>query len=1458
MADNKLDLPDDLLSSKPSDHSWTSKLEVSGGKTDFDDSKDQGAIDSTIPLSPQWLYTKPNEPKLDVRSSLPTDPSQKEGWRLDGTDDKKDWRRIATENEGSRRWREEERETGLLTGRNRRKTERNVPVREATENRTLPSSDRWHDANARRDNKWSSRWGPDDKEKEGRTEKKPEVDKEKEKDKDKEDAHNDNQNTIANNRSASEKETESRDNKWRPRHRMEVHASSYRAAPGFGAERGRVEGSNLGFTLGRGRSNALGRSAGPAGSLLSGKSDGVPGKPSFSSETFCYPRGKLLDIYRRQKLDPSFGFMSAEMVEAPSITKSDVVEPLAVVTPDAEEHATLNDIWKGKITNSEVVYNSTLERRSTEDFIEFPDGKHDFYTLGDNIPNEALHDGAYECGDTGKAIKQEPQHKTSGKHLALDLNDSTWTAPENNGVYSGGLINESYQMVDDASMNKWDYEDNSSAVPFTASRLPDDSNNSYVMGHSNEAKDIEIDSFHQDISLCYVDPHGVIQGPFSGADIILWFEEGYFKTDLPVRLADAPEETPFRELGEVMPHLKAGKRDADVNPNPVVEQSSAFEGTVDVVGLHSSAQKGRSPDSAMPDLNSFSGQLAQSKLSEPELPLQLPRSEGLSFNDYIAHDEEILFSGRPNNNSYGIGKSAESTHDTLPNSFNQPPVRNELPEPILDNQMDNKLHPFGLLWSELEGAQARQKQASSIPSNMGKTSGFGAMVDQFPNAEQWSDYRKNTLPDPNVYQEAAHLMSHIDQETKHFDLAEQLMSRQFQQQQQENMLLPPHARLNDSMLLDQLLHNQIPDAGLGQPHIDPRSNNIHALMEHQRMLDIQQQRSNHPSRHFLPTIEQQHLHGKYGQAPPQQDNQRDLFELISRQHGQMQALEQQALLQEQLQARQQLMGLRQRANEEDRHLDSVWPGDETDQFLRLQRGLSSGFGPLDFYQQQQRPHMEDQLGHLERSLSVQERLRQGQFEHGSVPFDRSMPLPTAGSGVNLDVMNAIARGQSLDMQELNARLQSGGQFGNLASGVRPPNSHQHHMGPNQFHSSHLDASEGRWSERNEQQLQNEWMESRIQQLNINAERQRDSKLASDDLNMWMSHGSNDDKSRQLLVELLRQKSGHQAAEIPNTNEPLDRRTIPGHGHFSASSSLDHPSNVFMEQEAAGINDKFSVGSYGSTSSRGGFTDQQTNAYPDGELSLPGLNRTAQAGYEDPNLISMSSLTKDLPEMEMTNRNEGMIKGVVFEDQDKSAGLAPMNHGEIPVNSLSRHSSFGGNVSLYSERTGAPSSFPEDIAAERVSMASKGQQDTILLRRPPVSRTSASQEALSDLAFVRGKTPSVDAGRRESSGINVQQNQQGSESAKKDNMRFRRTSSCSDTDVSEASFIDMLKSNVKKPPATSDVHSAAAAAAEPADQAQASRGGKKKGKKGRQIDPALLGFKVTSNRIMMGEIQRIED
>ena len=90
---------------------------------------------------------------------------------------------------------------------------------------------------------------------------------------------------------------------------------------------------------------------------------------------------------------------------------------------------------------------------------------------------------------------------------------------------------------------------------------------------------------------------------------------------------------------------------------------------------------------------------------------------------------------------------------------------------------------------------------------------------------------------------------------------------------------------------------------------------------------------------------------------------------------------------------------------------------------------------------------------------------------------------------------------------------------------------------------------------------------------------------------------------------------------------------------------------------------------------------------------------------------------------------------------------------------------------------------------------------------------------------------------------------------KKEVRFR-TSSFSEGAVSETSFIDMLKRPVHP---DVDAHVGSGGGNESSDTGlQAGRSGKKKGKKGKQIDPSLLGFKVSSNRIMMGEIQRPED
>lgn len=113
-----------------------------------------------------------------------------------------------------------------------------------------------------------------------------------------------------------------------------------------------------------------------------------------------------------------------------------------------------------------------------------------------------------------------------------------------------------------------------------------------------------------ELSLYYLDPQGEIQGPFLGLDIISWFEQGFFGADLPVRLADAPEETPFQDLGVVMPHL-----------NGKLVQSASREDATTIISVPLSEIVG-------------SAYHVQSRISE---------SERQGFHDFLAQDEGLLF-----------------------------------------------------------------------------------------------------------------------------------------------------------------------------------------------------------------------------------------------------------------------------------------------------------------------------------------------------------------------------------------------------------------------------------------------------------------------------------------------------------------------------------------------------------------------------------------------------------------------------------------------------------------------------------------------------------------------------------------------------------------------------------------------------------------------------------------------
>lgn len=143
----------------------------------------------------------------------------------------------------------------------------------------------------------------------------------------------------------------------------------------------------------------------------------------------------------------------------------------------------------------------------------------------------------------------------------------------------------------------------------------------------------------EEMSLCYLDPQGEIQGPFLGVDIISWLEQGFFGTDLLVRLEDAPEGTPFRELGDVMPQLRVTDGHAfGVDMNSNAEEPGAIEEKMGH-SLPASA-----PVSEMTQLSALNDHSWQSSRfdgipNQHERSRQLAYTEGQGFRDFVGQDE---------------------------------------------------------------------------------------------------------------------------------------------------------------------------------------------------------------------------------------------------------------------------------------------------------------------------------------------------------------------------------------------------------------------------------------------------------------------------------------------------------------------------------------------------------------------------------------------------------------------------------------------------------------------------------------------------------------------------------------------------------------------------------------------------------------------------------------------------
>ncbi|KAL8257068.1 hypothetical protein R6Q59_029109 [Mikania micrantha] len=546
------------------------------GNTNFDSplhnsqiSRDVQGPDSSVPLSPQWLLSKPGENKTGTltgdgpTSPFPTLSNHMEFMKSPGLDDhilgsqkKKDvFRPSVLDNRD--RWRDEERETGTFVRKDRwrevdkeigvgdnRKVDRwadNSSGKHYGESRHV-SSEKWgdsgnketnHDQIQRRESKWNTRWGPDEKET---------------------DVMHDHD--IPHEREA-EHPRPWRSNSSLNRGRADpLHHQSpglNKPTPTFSHGRGRGEHYNPTFSVGRGRGVALGSPMNSNSSNFQSFAD-VGDRGNDDMLPMRYSRTKLLDVYRITDMK-ACGIMLDGVVPVPSLTQAEVLEPLALTSPAPEELFILKGIEKGEILSSGAP--QMTKDGSSGHNVGDPHSRRtklgsreDLSLASDNYRDETA-DSFKTTGESGSYARNDDKNTRESRMPGQP--GAPWRS-----VSIGRGQPNSVDLRDMTSDTRsWSHLQNewssSSLTSPVQKRQP-----SGIIDRE-ETRRVSQPS-PEDLVLFYKDPQGAIQGPFTGSDIIGWFEAGYFGIDLLVRLANAPQDSPFALLGDVMPHLRAKAR----------------------------------------------------------------------------------------------------------------------------------------------------------------------------------------------------------------------------------------------------------------------------------------------------------------------------------------------------------------------------------------------------------------------------------------------------------------------------------------------------------------------------------------------------------------------------------------------------------------------------------------------------------------------------------------------------------------------------------------------------------------------------------------------------------------------------------------------------------------------------------------------------------------------------------
>ncbi|KAK8919250.1 hypothetical protein KSP39_PZI022115 [Platanthera zijinensis] len=988
MAERKLDLAR-IVQTKLVPEAWAGKGDASGLLDDekvpaslLDESKDQLTSENILPLSPQWLYSKNSESKVGNPAALgdtrpanslshgtAADSLQKDSWRLDGPADKKEWKKSGPDTENIRRWRDEERETGSLSRRDRkkegdreseyRKNDRRsdtILMRDSCETRNLPSSDRWQEVTGRntglenwRDTKWSTRWGPEDDD--SRADRKMDAGKE--------DQFAEKQTVLSSSRTS---ESDTRD-KWRPRHRQEVHSAvptAYRTAPGFGLDKGRIEASHVGFALGRGRGSLLGglsqsrpSSSGPIGAAPLSRSYVEQGKFGLIADAFRYPRGKLLDIYRMHRMLPYLEAAPDGLDDAPPLTQSKSIEPLAFVSPDAAEEALLDDISKGTATGSKNSYRARNEQnvriRSSE--IDMSSATKISGVLSSFAHETALTHHSHSAVDAStEDIVSELSEATSNPLFSSRIYDDAAFEVSAHPVIEHYQL-EPKQYLGEKNMAKtaeflqypFDNSDIEGTMPAAhcdvSSKLPDDSSSLFETTEviprikecnygNNEVEPLEMTP-HQELSLFYQDPQGDIQGPFLGVDIISWFEQGFFGMDLPVCLSDAPDGTPFRPLGKLMPHLKFRTKSTTHDysnelsgPLDVVNEENG--GTLDVSDprLITSVSESMSGQEFQPRVLEMGGYMespsARTLVSELGVSPNIAVSESHILHDFAGQDaEEVLYTGRRMNDiEKPLEKMANDDSDFSRISLGHQFVASEIGQPRMTSNMklhENDTNPFGLLWSELEGSHARHPISSNLagiddqihnvnPSVLDSLL-YSQKQDLFSSSSN-HPFAPDTWPGAAIQgrslnttqggMDASHF-PHLKTEFNQIGVHGHMFPHQFQKQQ-----LQKHLPSHQNMLL-------------GEPFAAPEQGSAHhrsgnqSMIDFEHLIEFQLQEQHHRQHLHEQQLLQQQQHQQLQQQQQHQQLQQQQHQQMQQQqqHQQLQQLQQHQQLQQQQQKQQQ-------------------------------------------------------------------------------------------------------------------------------------------------------------------------------------------------------------------------------------------------------------------------------------------------------------------------------------------------------------------------------------------------------------------------------------------------------------------------------------------------------------------------------------------------------------------------